>query len=140
VGKAAKTSDGTPAFAKHASATMPSLKISNSLTRVLRVPFISSSCATYYRIRHRHVCFHMETYGQQISWWSCRAMASTRLRGCWTGKRSGFYPEHFECTKATSTLSASENSDWCLYLPQCISPTQYPARWLLDRLWDKHAA
>jgi aminoglycoside phosphotransferase (APT) family kinase protein len=52
--------------------------------------------------------------------------------------RGGFYPEFFECTKATSLMSALENDDWFLFLLPCISPQQYPILWLRDRLWDSH--
>lgn len=53
-------------------------------------------------------------------------------------ERCGFYPDYFECAKATSNMSTMEEDDWYLYLPPCASPTQYPVRWLLDRLWDCH--
>jgi hypothetical protein len=46
----------------------------------------------------------------------------------WDG--GGFYPEFFECTKATSLMSALEKDDWFLFLPLCISPQQYPILWL----------
>lgn len=55
-------------------------------------------------------------------------------------EKSGFYPEYFECVKATSTMSASETNDWFLFLPKSASPSTYSERWLMDRLWDKHVA
>lgn len=51
---------------------------------------------------------------------------------------SGFYPEYHECTQLTRTLSVVEEDDWYLYLPESISPLQFPIRWLVDRLWDIH--
>ncbi|KAH6719269.1 hypothetical protein BKA61DRAFT_629988 [Leptodontidium sp. MPI-SDFR-AT-0119] len=53
---------------------------------------------------------------------------------------SGFYPAYWESLKATNNLSSIEGSDWYFYLPRCISPLQYPKRWLLDRVWDHHVA
>ncbi|KAG5935080.1 hypothetical protein E4U60_003388 [Claviceps pazoutovae] len=38
-------------------------------------------------------------------------------------ENSGFYPE--------------EHFDWYKYIPQSISPNQYPVQWLVDRLWDR---
>ncbi|KAI9732518.1 MAG: hypothetical protein M1834_003853 [Cirrosporium novae-zelandiae] len=55
-------------------------------------------------------------------------------------EKSGFYPEYFECIKATSAMSTMESNDWFLHLPTCIAPPMYPSEWLLDRLWDKHVA
>ncbi|CAG8348286.1 unnamed protein product [Penicillium salamii] len=51
---------------------------------------------------------------------------------------SGFYPDYHECTQLTRTLSVIEEDDWYLYLPASISPSQFPIRWLVDRLWDIH--
>lgn len=51
---------------------------------------------------------------------------------------SGFYPDYYECTQLTRTLSVMEEDDWYLYLPASISPSQFPIRWLVDRLWDVH--
>ena len=51
---------------------------------------------------------------------------------------SGFYPEYHECTQLTRTLSVTEEDDWYLYLPESISPLQFPIYWLVDRLWDIH--
>lgn len=45
---------------------------------------------------------------------------------------SGFYPSHYESTKATNCLSTNETSDWYDYLPSCLSPYTWPRRWLLD--------
>ena len=53
---------------------------------------------------------------------------------------SGFYPEYYESFKVTNCLATNEKSDWYLYLPPSISPSRYPDRWLLDRVWDQHIA
>lgn len=63
-----------------------------------------------------------------------------RVTGLLDWEKSGFYPEYFECVKATSTMSTSETNDWFLFLPKSASPSTYPERWLVDRLWDKHVA
>lgn len=55
-------------------------------------------------------------------------------------EKSGFYPDYFECTKATSNMSSSEVDDWYLYLPPYASPKTYPLQWLVDRIWDIHVA
>ncbi|EEP78622.1 predicted protein [Uncinocarpus reesii 1704] len=39
---------------------------------------------------------------------------------------SGFYPEYYECTGLTRTLSLVDENDWYLYLPESISPSQFP--------------
>ncbi|RAL12208.1 uncharacterized protein BO97DRAFT_434579 [Aspergillus homomorphus CBS 101889] len=36
------------------------------------------------------------------------------------------------------TLHLFEAHDWCLYLPDTISPLRSPVRWLVDRLWELH--
>ncbi|KLJ09448.1 hypothetical protein EMPG_15138 [Blastomyces silverae] len=51
---------------------------------------------------------------------------------------SDFYPEYYECTGLTRTLSLVHENDWYLYLPESISPSQFPVRWLVDRLWGIH--
>ncbi|OJD19625.1 hypothetical protein AJ78_00482 [Emergomyces pasteurianus Ep9510] len=51
---------------------------------------------------------------------------------------SGFYPEYYECTMLTCNLSVIDENDWYLYLPECISPLQFPVRWLVDRPWNIH--
>ena len=61
-----------------------------------------------------------------------------KVTGLIDWEMSGFYPEYFECTKVTNTMSSLATDDWYLQLPSCVSPSQYPARWLLDRLWDGH--
>lgn len=50
---------------------------------------------------------------------------------------SGFYPEYWESVKITNNLTAGDNSDWYLYLPDSISPQRYPNWWLVDRVWDR---
>lgn len=51
---------------------------------------------------------------------------------------SGLYPAYHECTVLTRTLSLVDENDWNLYLPESISPSRYPVRWLADRLWGIH--
>lgn len=51
---------------------------------------------------------------------------------------SGFYPDYYECTATTRTLSVVDEDDWYLYLPASISPWRFPQRWLVDRLWGMH--
>lgn len=53
-------------------------------------------------------------------------------------ENSGFYPEYYECTALTRTLSLVDEDDWYLYLPESIAPSQFPVRWLVDRLWGIH--
>ncbi len=62
------------------------------------------------------------------------------LTGILDWEKSGFYPDYFECTKATSNMSPSNADDWYLYLPRCASPSTYPLMWLVDRVWDIHIA
>lgn len=52
-------------------------------------------------------------------------------------ERSGFYPEYWECVKATNNLTSMDRFDWYKYLPKCLSPNRYPIRWLVDRVWDR---
>lgn len=61
-----------------------------------------------------------------------------KVTGLIDWEKSGFYPDYFECTKITNTMSPSETDDWYLHLPSCVSPNQHPVRWLLDCLWDDH--
>jgi hypothetical protein len=61
-----------------------------------------------------------------------------RVTGLLDWEASGFYPKHQESTKITNCLATNEESDWYLFLPPCISPHEYPQRWLLDRVWDRH--
>ncbi|OJJ42142.1 hypothetical protein ASPZODRAFT_137454 [Penicilliopsis zonata CBS 506.65] len=51
---------------------------------------------------------------------------------------SGFYPPYYECTTLTRTQSLVDEDDWYLYLPRVISPSEFPIRWLVDRLWGIH--
>ena len=51
---------------------------------------------------------------------------------------SGFYPEYYECTALSRTLSLVAENDWYRYIPDSISPSQFPIRWLVDRLWGIH--
>jgi aminoglycoside phosphotransferase (APT) family kinase protein len=50
---------------------------------------------------------------------------------------SGFYPCHYESTKATNCLGTDETSDWYEYLPELLSPVTWGRRWLLDYLLDR---
>jgi hypothetical protein len=65
---------------------------------------------------------------------------SWKVLGIMDWESSGFYPAYWESLKITNNLSTIERSDWYLYLPKCVSPFQYPTRWLLDRVWDQHVA
>lgn len=51
---------------------------------------------------------------------------------------SGFYPEYWECVKATNNLTPRDNTDWYQYLPGPASPDTYLTHWLIDRLWDRN--
>lgn len=51
---------------------------------------------------------------------------------------SGFYPAYYESTALAHTLSLIDEDDWYLYLPKIISPSRFPIRWLVDRLWGIH--
>ena len=51
---------------------------------------------------------------------------------------SGFYPAYYESTSLTYCFSSIDEDDWYLYLPKSISPTEFPVRWLVDRLWNIH--
>lgn len=51
---------------------------------------------------------------------------------------SGFYPDYYECTALTRTLSVVDENDWYLHLPDSISPARFSQRWLVDRLWGIH--
>ncbi|KAJ5579837.1 uncharacterized protein N7459_005822 [Penicillium hispanicum] len=51
---------------------------------------------------------------------------------------SGFYPAYHESHTLTHNLSPVDEDDWYLYLPRNISPSEFPIRWLVDRLWDIH--
>ncbi|RSL95921.1 hypothetical protein CDV31_013700 [Fusarium ambrosium] len=51
---------------------------------------------------------------------------------------SGFYPEYWECIKATNNLTPRDNTDWYQYLPGPISLDTYLTHWLIDRLWDRN--
>lgn len=55
-------------------------------------------------------------------------------------EKSGFYPEYFECLKATSNMSSLDADDWYTHLPPCASPRTYPQVWSVDRIWDIHVA
>lgn len=62
------------------------------------------------------------------------------IAGILDWEKSGFYPDYFECIKATSNMSSSDVDDRYLYLPMCALPTAYPLDWLVDRVWDIHIA
>lgn len=61
--------------------------------------------------------------------------------GCWMvsgiidWEDGGFYPEYYEFTALSRCLSAIDEDDWYFYLPECISPSRFPVRRLVDRLW-----
>ena len=48
--------------------------------------------------------------------------------------RSGFYPDYWEAERLY--FDRSEEDEWYLYIPQCISPLKHPERWLLARVWE----
>ncbi|KAF4772736.1 hypothetical protein HER10_EVM0008955 [Colletotrichum scovillei] len=60
-----------------------------------------------------------------------------RVAGVIDWESSGFYPEYWDCVKATNNLTPRDRSDWYQYLPMSISPQRYPIQWLVDRLWDR---
>lgn len=47
---------------------------------------------------------------------------------------SGFYPEYYEAAKITNCLTAYEEDDWYIFLPDCVSPKRYAQWWLFDRV------
>ena len=51
---------------------------------------------------------------------------------------SGFYPPYYECTGLTRTLSLVDEDDWYLHLPESVSPSKFPVRWLVNQLWQIH--
>ncbi|KAF2277835.1 uncharacterized protein EI97DRAFT_500070 [Westerdykella ornata] len=61
-----------------------------------------------------------------------------RVTGIIDWQYSGFYPEYYESTKVMNSLSTNEDSDWYLFIPECISPLRNAQKWLLDALWWKH--
>jgi len=63
-----------------------------------------------------------------------------KITGILYWEKSGFYPDYFECLKATSNMSPSDADDWYTYLPPCASPLTYPRVWSVDRIWDIHVA
>lgn len=58
------------------------------------------------------------------------------IKGIIDWEESGFYPEFFETFNLTRTLSIADENDWYLYLPESVLPSNYPVRWLVDRLWN----
>ncbi|KAL2174170.1 kinase-like domain-containing protein [Thermothelomyces heterothallicus CBS 202.75] len=64
--------------------------------------------------------------------------------GSWTvvsiidWESSGFYPEYWECVKMTNNLTPRDRDDWYLWLPESLSPRQFPVQWLIDRIWDRN--
>ncbi|KAG5946034.1 hypothetical protein E4U59_004698 [Claviceps monticola] len=52
-------------------------------------------------------------------------------------ENSGLYPEYWDAIKTANLLTFREHFDWYKYIPQSISPNQYPVQWLGDRLWDR---
>ncbi|EGY18663.1 uncharacterized protein VDAG_09189 [Verticillium dahliae VdLs.17] len=66
-----------------------------------------------------------------------REDGSWRIVGIIDWESSGFYPEYWDCVKATNNLTPREQVDWYSFLPDQISPHRYPTQWLVDRLWDR---
>lgn len=54
----------------------------------------------------------------------------------WEG--SGFYPDYWEAIKITNSMVPSDADDWYQYLPESVSPLQFPEYWLLDRILDRN--
>ena len=79
-------------------------------------------------LRPENVVVHAEQHGNYT------------ITGILDWEKSGFYPDYFECLKATSNMSPSDADDWYEYLPSCASPRTYSQSWLVDRLWDSHVA
>ena len=63
-----------------------------------------------------------------------------KITGILDWEKSGFYPDYFECLKATSNMSPADADDWYTHLPPCASPFTYPQIWSADRIWDIHVA
>lgn len=61
-----------------------------------------------------------------------------RVTGIIDWQYSGFYPTYYESTKVMNSITPNEKSDWFAYIPACISPEQYPQKFLVDALWWKH--
>ena len=51
-------------------------------------------------------------------------------------EKSGFYPEHIEASRILDCFDLHSESDWFAYLPDSISPKNYPIHWLVHRLWQ----
>jgi hypothetical protein len=49
-----------------------------------------------------------------------------------------FYPEYHEYATLTGNMTVVDEDDWYFYLPESILPSQFPVRWLVDRLWNIH--
>ncbi|KAI4688456.1 hypothetical protein J4E81_008053 [Alternaria sp. BMP 2799] len=63
-----------------------------------------------------------------------------RVTGIIDWEYAGFYPEYYESTKVTNCLATNEDSDWYLFIPECVSPLRNAQKWLLDARWYSHIA
>ncbi|OBT91001.1 hypothetical protein VE02_00186 [Pseudogymnoascus sp. 03VT05] len=94
--------------------------------RRLTSPFIARDCVfTHGDLRPANIMVQPDADG------------SYQVTGIIDWEMSGFYPEHFECTKVTNTLATNEINDWFLHLPSCVSQARFAERWLSDFAWDK---
>ena len=62
------------------------------------------------------------------------------LMGILDWEISGFYPDYFECLKATNNMLPSESDDWYEYIPPSASPRTFSQRRSIDMMWDVHMA
>lgn len=49
---------------------------------------------------------------------------------------AGFYPVYWESVKSMRTVLANAKTDWYLYQPECMAPSTYADKWLLDIVWN----
>lgn len=97
-----------------------------SLLRGLLSSHTAAIVFTHGDIRPENIVFQPDQHGNYL------------LAGIIDWEQSGFYPDYFECTKATNNMTNTSNDDWYSHLPMCASPKTYPLNWLVDRLWDPH--
>ncbi|KAB5542846.1 kinase-like domain-containing protein [Coniochaeta sp. 2T2.1] len=100
-------------------------------TRLLRslVPVETRKCVfTHGDVRPANIMVDLDNQG---AW---------RVVGVIDWEQSGFYPGYWECVKVTNNLTSTDRFDWYDHLPSCLSPSQYPICWLLDRVWSRSLA
>jgi hypothetical protein len=49
---------------------------------------------------------------------------------------AGFYPAYWESVKSMRTVAVKTEMDWYLYQPECMAPSTYADKWLLDFVWN----